>query len=147
MPVRKSSFGEIPESMLMIGVVVFIIVIGVLAYLYKKNKSKPSATTAGPVATTAGPVLPPYSLYGPGRGTANLLYASPANVLKDQGDPGISYFTEPTYLKWVNKTYNIVKLNYPTATHFSVWIDGGYRVYTGSVNVTPDNMTQTYKLT
>ena len=46
MPVRKSSFGEIPKPILMIGVVVFIIVIGVLAYLYKKNKPQPVAETS-----------------------------------------------------------------------------------------------------
>ena len=72
MPVRKSSFGQMSKPILMIGVVMFIIVIGVIAYLYNKKKPEPSETTdddeettdspttSAPVATTAGPVqLPP----------------------------------------------------------------------------------------
>ena len=68
MPVRKSSFGQMSKPMLMIGVVMFIIVIGVIAYLYNKKKPEPSETTdddeettdspttSAPVATTASPV-------------------------------------------------------------------------------------------
>ena len=62
MPVRKSSFGQMPKPMIMIGVVVLIMVIGVIAYLYNKKKPQPSettdnvATTMGPVGTTIGPV-------------------------------------------------------------------------------------------
>ena len=72
MPIRKSSFGQMSKPMLMIGVVMFIIVIGIIAYLYNKKKPEPSETTdddeettdspttSAPVATTAGPVqLPP----------------------------------------------------------------------------------------
>jgi len=106
-----------------------------------------------PVQPSPMQQAPPYTLVGQGVSSAdNIRYMSGAWELLKPGEPQstVDNFTNDVYLEWVRRTFEIIQAKYPDATSFTVWRDGGYRVYSGarqtSSSLYPDGMTQTYSI-
>jgi hypothetical protein len=103
------------------------------------KKSEPSRNSA--------PAAP--KPIGQGISAGNQLYSSSAWELLKTGEPRTiaSSFSDPLYLTWVGRAYEIIKNKYPAATSFTVWKDAGYRIYSGTatpLKYTTDTFMQTF---